>query len=412
MRLLVISQHYWPETFRINEVVESLWDAGCEVSVLTGQPNYPEGKVLPGYKAWGFGTQRHGRTAIYRVPLVPRGSGGAPRLVANYLSFLFAACLLGPWLLRRRRFDAIFVYGTSPILQAIAGIVLKFLKRAKLVVWVQDLWPQSLEAAGFVHDRRLLSAVERLVRWIYRASDLLLVQSHAFIPSVQAMAGPTPVEYHPNPGELAFDAAASLDAPPALDLPHGFNVVFAGNLGTVQALDTIIDAAWLLRDRPEIRFVLVGSGSRGEFVRAEIARRGLTNIMLAGRFPPAAMPGIFAQSSALLLTLARNDILTQTVPSKLQAYLAAGRPIIACLDGEGARVVELAQAGVACPAEDAERLAAVVTVLQATAPERLDTMGRAARRYYREHYDPAMLARRLLNRLAALDDRATRAESL
>lgn len=412
MKLLVISQHYWPESFRINEVVESLWDAGCHVSVLTGQPNYPDGKVLAGYKSWRAGPEQHGRTTIYRVPLIPRGSGRACQLVANYLSFLLAGCLLGPWVLRGRRFDAIFVYGTSPILQAIAGIVLKHVKNAKLVVWVQDLWPQSLEATGFVRNPRLLGAVARVVRWIYRRSDLLLVQSRAFVPSVQAMAGTTPVEYHPNPGELAFDAVEPAGVAPALALPAGFNVVFAGNLGTVQALDTIVEAASLLRDRPQIRFVLVGSGSRGDWVRAETARRGLTNVVLAGRFPPAAMPGIFAQSSALLLTLARSDILAQTVPSKLQAYLAAGRPVIACLDGEGARVVELAQAGMVCPAEDPVRLAAVVTAMQSSAPEQLDAMGRAARQYYREHYDPALLARRLLARLAALAGRPACAESL
>jgi len=399
MRLLVLSQHYWPENFRINEVVESLWDAGCEVSVLTGQPNYPDGKVLPGYKPWRLGPQQHGRTTIYRVPLVPRGDAGATRLVANYLSFLLAACVLGPWVLRGRRFDAIFVYGTSPILQAIAGIVLKHAKRAKLAVWVQDLWPQSLEATGFVRSQRLLGAVAAVVRWIYRRSDLLLVQSQAFVASVQAMAGKTPVEYHPNPGEMAFDDVGPIDHPPALSLPPGFNVVFAGNLGTVQALDTIIEAATLLRERPHIRFVLVGSGSRGDWVRDEIARRALTNVVLAGRFPPAAMPGIFAQSSALLLTLARSDNLAQTVPSKLQAYLAAGRPVIACLDGEGARVVELAQAGIA---EDPIGLCAAVTALHCTAPERLEAMGRAGQRYYREHYDPGLLARRLRSRLAAL----------
>jgi Glycosyl transferase 4-like domain len=157
MKVLVLSQHYWPESFRITEVVESLRRAGCSVTVLTGQPNYPGGEVFAGYRAGSLGSERHptGYT-IHRVPLSPRGNGSALRLVVNYVSFLLSAALLGPWALRHESFDVIFVYGTSPILQAIPAILLKRIKRAALVTWVQDLWPQSLEVTGFVRSRRLL----------------------------------------------------------------------------------------------------------------------------------------------------------------------------------------------------------------------------------------------------------------
>lgn len=394
-RILILSQHYWPETFRINEVVESLHQAGCSVSVLTGQPNYPEGVIFPGYRAWAVGRQKQNAGyTIYRVPLASRGPGTAWRLAANYLSFLASACVLGPWILRGQRFDVVFVYATSPILQAIAGIVLKRFKGAALVTWVQDLWPQSLEVTGFVRNRFLLSMVSVIVRWIYRRSDLLLVPSQAFLPTVQAMAGGTPVEYHPNPGESAFSQMPQ-PAEPALVSKSGFNVVFAGNLGTVQALDTVLAAAELLRLYRDVRFVLVGSGSRGEWLRREIGHRQLDNVRLPGRFEPQAMPGILAQASALLVSLARSPILSQTVPSKIQAYLAAGRPVIASLDGEGARVIEEAGAGIACPAEDAGALAQAVLTLRASSPEELRRMGEAGRAYYQRHFDPGVLARRL-----------------
>lgn len=398
MRVLVLSQCYWPEAFRINEVVESLQKAGCHVSVLTGQPNYPDGVTFPGYRAWRFGSQQHqaGYT-IYRVPLVPRGAGTAIRLIANYLSFIVSACVLGPWLLRGQRFDVIFVYGTSPILQAVAAILLKWVKHAPLVVWVQDLWPQSLEATAFVRNQLILRVVAAAVRWIYRRSDLLLVQSQAFVPAVRAMAGRTPVEYHPNPGELAFGKVQLLDAP-ELVLEPEFNVVFAGNLGRVQALDTILDAATLLRSHHDVRFVLIGSGSRREWVQQEVARRGLDNIRLEGRFALQAMPGILSQASALLVSLARSPILSQTVPSKIQAYLAAGRPIIASLDGEGARVVDEAGAGVSCAAEDPAALAQAVLRLRATSSDELRRMGEAGRAYYERHFDPTVLARQLVQR--------------
>lgn len=400
MKVLILSQHYWPETFRINEVAQSLREAGCEVHALTGQPNYPDGQVFPGYRAWGCGSESHAGGMIWRVPLAPRGRGNSRRLVANYLSFLASASLLGPWLLRGQRFDVIFVYGTSPILQAIAGLVLCRTTGARLVTWVQDLWPQSLEVTGHVRSRRLLNAVAKVVGWIYRRSDLLLVQSPGFVPLVQPMAGDTPVEVHPNPGELAFRREPT--GKPALRLAPGFNVVFAGNLGTVQALDTVLAAAALLRDTPDLRFVLVGSGSRGEWLQQEAQRQGLTNVQFAGRFPPEAMPGILAQASALLVSLTRSEILAQTVPSKIQAYLAAGRPVIASLDGEGARVVEAAGAGVACPAEDAAALAQAVRRLRDAAPAELQRMGEDGRRYYAQQFDPDRLAQRLVQRFEQL----------
>ncbi|MEO5698781.1 MAG: glycosyltransferase family 4 protein [Burkholderiaceae bacterium] len=398
MRILVLSQYFWPETFRITEVVASLREAGCDVTVLTGQPNYPEGRVPEGYSAASLTTQLRDGLTIHRVPLVPRGGGTALRLTLNYLSFVASATVFGPWMLRGQRVDAILVYAPSPILQAIPGVWLAWLKRARLATWVQDLWPESLSATGFVRNPQILAAVATVVRWIYRRSDLLLVQSRAFVEPVTRMAGDTPVVYHPNPGELAFSTRDAAQAP-RLRLEPGFNVVFAGNLGTVQALDTVLAAAHLLRDATDVRFVLVGSGSRGEWLQQETRRLGLTNVQMPGRFAPHEMPAILAQASALLVSLTRNPIMAQTVPSKIQAYLAAGRPIIASLDGEGARVVEDAGAGVTCPAEDAPALAEAVRMLRTLPREAQDRMALQGRSYYGRHFEPRMLAGQLADRL-------------
>ncbi len=396
MKVLVVSQYFWPESFRITEVVELLQRVGCHITVLTGQPNYPQGKVFTGYRAAGFGIQLHEvGYNIYRVPLVPRGRAGALGLVVNYLSFVLSASFLGPWLLRKQNFDVIFVYATSPVIQVIPAVWLAFIKRAKLITWVQDLWPQSLEATGFVGNRHLLAMVAVLVRWIYRRNDLLLVQSQSFIPSVKAMAGKTSVRYHPNPGELAFDETLTQGAT-ALVLGPGFKVVFAGNLGTVQALGTVLDAAELLLAHADVQIVLVGSGSRSEWLQQEVVRRQLSNVLLAGRFAPEAMPGILAQASALLVSLVRSPIMSQTVPSKVQVYLAAGKPIIASLDGEGGRVVEESGAGISCPAEDPAALAAAVLRLKALPHSEIQRMGEAGQIYYKQHFDPAMLAEKLL----------------
>jgi glycosyltransferase involved in cell wall biosynthesis len=401
MKILILTQHYWPESFRINEVAVSLQQNGCAVTVLTGQPNYPDGNIFPGYRASSISEQGHDGYTIYRVPLIPRGRGNAIRLILNYLSFLLSASIIGPWLLRREQFDVVFVYGTSPILQAIPGIVIKKLKKAKLVTWVQDLWPESLEATGFVRNRHLLKSVELIVRWIYRRNDLLLAQSKAFLPSIREMSGEAPVEYHPNPGELAFNVR-ELRTEPQLKLSPGFNIVFAGNLGTVQALETVLEAAQQLQTHNDIRFVLVGSGSRSGWIQQELLRLGLKNVLLVGRFEPAAMPPILAQASALLVSLVRSPIMSLTVPSKIQAYLAAGRPIIAALDGEGARVVDEAGAGVSCPAENATALTAAVLTLYARSLEDLNAMGEAGRCYYKKHFEPGLLAQQLTQRFRKL----------
>src|SRR5690606_36461991 len=181
MKVLVLTQYFWPENFRINEVARSLRDAGAGVTVLTGKPNYPEGCLYVGYGAWGTGREDYHGIPVFRVPMSPRGKGSAARLALNYLSFVLGASLFGPWLLRGRQVDVIVVYGISPILQGIAAIVLKLFKRCPGVLWVQDLWPQSLEATGFVRNHHALKAVEWVVRGIYRLTDLQLLQSPAFV---------------------------------------------------------------------------------------------------------------------------------------------------------------------------------------------------------------------------------------
>lgn len=402
MKLLVISQHYWPETFRITDVVHTLRERGVDVLVLTGQPNYPEGYVFPGYHAWSAQESAHNGTPVYRVPLVPRGRGRAWRLMLNYLSFIVSASICGAWMLRRERIDVVFVYATSPVLQAIAALWIARLKHARVITWVQDLWPESLAATGFVRNRALLRAVAVVVRWIYRHNDLLLVPSMAFMESVQAMAGGTAVVYHPNPAALSFGTPPDGAEIPALQLEEGFNVVFAGNLGTVQALETLLNAAERLRPYGDIRLVLVGSGSRSAWCQQEVARRSLHNVWLPGRFEPKDMPAILAQASALLVSLVRSPIMSQTVPSKIQAYLAAGRPVIASMDGEGAAVITRAGAGVACPAEDAEALAEAVLTLRNASAETRQRMGADGRRYFQQHFDPGVLATSLIRRCEAL----------
>lgn len=395
LRVLVVSQHFWPEQFRLNQVVEDLLAAGAEVTVLTGHPNYPEGRVFDGYNAFSIVHESHpAGFEIFRVPLVPRGGGGALRLALNYLSFLASGIIIGPWLLRRHRFDVQFVYCTSPVIQGYVALWFKLLKRIPVVLWIQDMWPDALVATRHVHSPLLLSAVRRVVSWMYRGGDLIFGQSRSFVRTIRPLAGQVPVEYFPNPGEHAKEVVGSIPV-----LPAGFNIVFGGNLGRAQALETVLDAAELLRDDGDIHFTLYGSGAMASWLAESAEKRGLSNVRVPGRLPASVMPGVYRQASALLLTLANDEAVSQTIPSKLQSYLGAGRPVIAAVNGEAARIVTEAKAGIACPAEDPAALADAVRALKSSSPAERDEMGRAARRYFVQNYDPEKLGTELLARL-------------
>ena len=397
MKILVSSQHFWPENFRINDLVQALIERGLKVDVLTGKPNYPEGRYFPGYRGWGCQREQWSGATIFRVPLAARGSGRALRLVINYLSFIGSGLLFAPWLLRRRSYNVVFVYASSPLLQAIPAIFLSWLKQCPVVVWIEDLWPESLAATGYVRNRLILAGVGRVVRFIYRHSDLLLVPSRAFEPSVAAAAPGKPIVYYPNSVEAVFCDPAIGEQPDVPGLDTGFPVVFAGNIGTAQVVDVIVEAASLLSAYSDIRFVMLGGGSRREWLLQEVQARGLTNVYIPGRYPVEAMPGILKKASALLVTLADEPIFSVTVPGRIQTYLAAGRPILASLNGEGARLVIEAEAGLASPAEDPRALADAVLQLFRMAPAEREKMGMNGRRYFSEHFDRELLVDQLLD---------------
>ena len=401
MKLLIVSQYYWPENFRINDVAKTLLEKGVDVEVLTGKPNYPQGDKFPGYRSWGCQCELHQDITINRIPMLARGQH-AVRLAGNYLSFVVSGLMFAPWMLRNKKIDVIFVYAPSPILQAIPAIFLGWLKGCPVVLWVQDLWPESLSATGFVKNRFALKLVELVVRYIYRHVDLLLVQSKAFEAQVRLLAGDTPITYYPNSVDEIFATPAQHAAPEVVGLGQCFTVMFAGNIGSAQAVEVIVEAVTLLQAFPEIHFVVLGEGSRWEWMKQEVQKRELRNLHLPGRFPVETMPSFMQKASALLVTLADQEIFKATIPSKVQAYLAAGRPILACLNGEGAQLVTQAGAGLAVPAEDAQALAEAVLRLYHMSKQELDAMGERGRLYYARHFSHDKLVDELIVQLQSV----------
>ena len=400
MNILLLSQYFWPESFIINDLVKTLRDAGHHVVVATGKPNYPEGRVFDGYRA--DGVQREvfdGDIEVCRVPLRPRGQGGL-NLFLNYLSFVWSGLRWFPTLLRAHRFDAIIVFAVSPITMAIPAIALRRQQQAHLAIWVQDLWPESLAATGYIRSRLILRMVGWMVRAIYSHADTILVQSKAFIAPVSRFAQPGKIVYYANsvadrPSETAEDGGL----PPSLValLRSYFCVVFTGNIGTAQAVDTLVEAASRFRELPDVRLVLVGSGSMLDWAKRRVSELNLENVVMPGRLPAHSMPGIYRDAACLVVSLRDEEIFSYTVPAKVQAYLAAGRPIIACLNGEGARIVSEAKAGLTCAAGDAAALADCVRSLHTMPAEERARMGAAGRQYFLEHYEMGRQAKHLVD---------------
>ncbi len=400
MKVLVVSQYFWPESFRINELVQSLVERDVAVDVLTGKPNYPEGKIYPGYKATGCMRHYWHGANIFRVPLFPRGFRSGARLFLNYLSFIFSGAIVGTWLLRNTKINIIFVYAPSPLLQALPALFIGWIKGIPVVVYVQDLWPESLAATGYVSNPLAIHMVEMLVKLIYRRSDLILVSSRPFKSAIERFSPSAEIVYYPNSVDVSFcdpDTGLKPDVP-ALD--EGFCIVFAGNIGAAQAVHVISEAAELLRDHGDIRLVVLGAGSELEWMRARIAELQLDNLFLAGRFPVEAMPNLLSRADVLLVTLADQQIFAATVPNKIQAYMAVGRPIIASMNGEGARLVKEADAGISVPAEDSAALADAILKLHSMPAADRARLGENGRRYYRQHFNHEQLVDELVNHLS------------
>lgn len=391
MKILIVTQYFWPENFRINDLALALTERGHEVEVLTGKPNYPQGKFYDNYSFFSKGSEIWNGIKIHRAALIPRGNSGGLRLMLNYLSFAFFSVVKGFSI--AGDFDKILVYEPSPITVGIPAIFMKYRKKANIYFWVQDLWPQSVSAAGGITNKYVISLLERITRWIYRNSDKILIQSEAFrdIINKQGVANNS-IIFYPNSVESIFKVES-----PKLEfislLPKGFTIMFAGNIGDAQDFETIIEAAKIVASvNPEIKWIILGDGRKKNYVKEKIKEFGLEdNLFLLGSFPVWEMPYFYACANCLLVSLKRDYIFSLTIPSKIQSYLACGKPILASLDGEGGRVITDAKAGLVVEAESPAELAARAIDFYNMSKMDIEQMGINARNYFDVNFERELL---------------------
>lgn len=396
MKILVVSQYFWPENFRINDLVKELINRGHEVTVLTGEPNYPEGKIFPEYRKNPGSYRIFGGAVVVRIPLFPRGTG-VVRLALNYLSFAVSASFLGSWKLRGQTFDVIFVCQPSPVTVGIPAAILRKVKSAPMLFWVLDLWPETLHAVGVVRSTLMLKWIGALVSWIYGQCDVILAQSKSFIPQIRSRCrAQSRIEYFPSWSDVQVDADETAPAPEVPARRDVLTVMFTGNIGEAQDFPAILQAAELLKTEPRVRWVIVGDGRRADWVKREVERRDLfVSVLLTGRFPLERMPSFYLHADVLLVSLKDEPIFAMTIPGKLQAYLAMGKPVLAMLNGEGADIVKTGGAGLVCPAGDGQALAgAIQTLLNMPTADRV-ALGRRALKLSKTEFDRAQIISRL-----------------
>lgn len=398
-RVLICTNHFYPETFRCNDVAFELVRRGYDVTVLTAIPDYPGGKFFEGYGFFRKRKETINGVKVIRAFIIPRGKGGVVRLFLNYLSYFISSLLVSIRLGLFGKFDRVLIHETSPVMIGVPAVVVKKLQKAPLYFWVLDLWPESLQAAGGVNNPCVLNFFCRMTTWIYRHSDKILMSSKGFESSILEKGDfANKLIYFPNWADKALESHGAYKLP---SLPDGFIAMFAGNMGEAQDFDHIMSAALLLRDNKHIHFVFVGDGRKRSWVETFCAEHGLQEtVHWVGRHPVEAMPSFFEKADVMLMTLKDVSIFNLTAPAKLQAYMSASKPILAMMNGEGPRIVTEAQCGKCVPAADAEGLAKALLEMSYMDKAELVEMGRRGKSYQQAHFDLDQSINHLMDILA------------
>lgn len=395
MKILIISQYFWPETFRINDLALDLINRGHEVTVITGNPNYPQGKFYAGY-SFKYKTEYYKGIKIYRVPILPRGINSFT-LFFNYLSFALSGSFFA--FFHKQTYDKIFAVNFSPITAVYPAVVYKIRHKIQLYLWVQDLWPESVSAASNINSKIVMYCLNVMVKHIYKHSDKILVQSEAFIPALEKKGvSKNQIRYVPNWAEDLYSNPANILKEKFQGLmPNGFKVMFAGNIGKAQDFESIMKAAYLTRDILEIKWIIVGDGRKKNWVEDEIIRLNLhKTVFLLGRFSLEDMPNFFIHADIMLLSLKDVDIFSITIPTKIQSYMASGKPIIGMLNGIGAKVIRDADCGYACNANDYNSLADIVINASHQKTNFLIQKGENGKQYYNQHFSKQVIIDNLI----------------
>jgi len=400
-RILVVCQHFWPESFRVTDICDSFIERGFEVEVLCGIPNYPAGQFYDGYGISKNRRQVVGGVKIRRCFEIKRGNNNNIRIFLNYMSFPVSSLFSLPYLLRQKKYDKIFLFQLSPVMMTITGILLGRLRKIETTMYVLDLWPENLYSVLSVKSKLLRAFAFRVCRWHYRKADKLIAITRKLQSVLKERTGKDDgkIAYIPQFCEKIYETPVA-DEALAARFSGKFNMVFTGNISPAQSFETVISAAKILKNSgyADIAWIIVGDGMSRGWLEDEVKKEGLSDrFTFIGHVPMEAIPGYTHIADGLFACLAKSELLEHAMPAKISAYFATGKPMVLSMDGEVQQIVRASKAGYAVDSGDYEGLADAVLKLYKADEEKRVSMGESAKDYYFKYFERDMNMEKLVD---------------
>ena len=391
-RLLILTNHFYPEDFRVNELAFELAKRNYEVTVITAIPDYPQGRFFKGYSIFKRRKEKFHDVRIIRLLIIPRRHGNALRLILNYFSYLVSSLIFIFFHSLQTTYDAVLVHMTSPFFITLPGLYLKRRKGIPLILWILDLWPESVAAAGGIKNQKLLRALDLMVKKVYAQSDKILVSSNTFRESINKKGNfADKLVYFPNWADsipqVSFEGTYKSIEPFCSKTSSDFIFLFAGNLGEAQNIDFLLRAIAQMKLHSGVKFVFMGDGRKRVQLINITHILGLSDIcFFPGRFPQSTMSYFMDRADVMLASLKRDPIFSLTVPAKVQFYMSQGKAILGVLDGEASRIIEESRCGLTVIPGDTQGFQSTVFQFLEFTKDQLLQLGDNGRLYYVEHF--------------------------
>ena len=392
MRILIISQYFWPETFRVNELVKYLKDNNHQVDILTGTPNYPEGKIFSEYKLNKKNFETYYGAPIFRVPIFLRRDGRKFFLFLNYISFVLSSIIYGSFLLRNKKYDIIFSFATSPLTSSLSAIFFSKIKSCKSFIWVLDIWPDILLELKIIKNVFIYKVISRISKFIYKNFDYILSQSKSFQKKINLY----------NNNNIYFPAWAEnikdyKSKETKYNEDKSFKIVFTGNVGEAQNFDVVIKAAVLLKNYNDIKWIIVGSGRELEKIKSTILKEDIKNFILEGIKPIEDMSYYHSIADVLFISLKSGSAISSTIPGKLQTYLQSNKFILGMIEGEGKKIIEESGIGLCVNPNNPKNLAEKILYLKDN-PKIIKKINNSnlGQEYLKKNFDKNLILEKLL----------------
>ena len=389
MKILLVTQYFYPENFKGNDIAFEMQKKGHEVTVLTGIPNYPKGKFFNGYGYFKRRRETVNGVKVIRTFLIPRGNSTAIPLMVNYFTWFIFASFYAVYLALSKKFDKIIVQQLSPVMMGLPAVVVKKIQKVPVYFWVLDLWPESLESAGGIKNKKILGFFESMVKFLYRNSDKILISSKGFKQSILKKGNfEDKIIYFPNWAEKSINESKQNVEINLPKFPSGFNILFAGNVGVAQDLVNAIKAMEIvLKQNKKINFLILGDGRDRKRLEKLVLEKNIEkNIHFFGKYPIETMSYFFSKADCMFVSLKNEPIFSLSLPAKVQAYMSVGKPIISMMNGEGYNIINEADCGFAVHAEDYKDLADKILEIEKLPVLERQRLGENGKSFYQENF--------------------------